>query len=847
MRHDPLPMADLFDPPSLPEPFAGWFEARGWAPRTHQLELWAHAKAGRSALLIAPTGGGKTLAGFLPSLIELAAEKQAGATPGAPRRGPHTLYVSPLKALAVDVARNVETPISEMNLPIRVETRTGDTPQSKRSRQKHNAPDILMTTPEQISLLLAYGDAEHFFAGVRFVIFDELHALSPSKRGALLSLCLARIIRHAPDAVRIGLSATVAEPDRLRGWLMPQAGDADPPALAEFVLGQPGSKPEISILESDERIPWSGHTTRYAMSDVYHTIGQHQMVLIFVNTRSQAELTFQGLWAINDDDLPIALHHGSLDRTQRRKVESAMAAGKLRAVVCTSTLDLGIDWGDVDLVITLGAPKGASRLMQRIGRANHRFDEASTALLVPSNRFEVLECEAAKEAAEGNQQDTEPPAILKLDVLAQHILGMACAGPFAADALYAEIRSAYAYRTLSRAQFDKALQFVSTGGYALKTYERYAKLRQTPEGLWRLSHPRFAQQYRMNVGTIVEAAMLKVRLVARGRRRPLGRGGKVLGEIEESFIDQLTPGDTFLFAGQILRFEGLNEMTALASRSNAEDPQIPAYMGGKFPLSTYLADRVRAMLATPSQWRRLPPQVCEWLTMQQIKSVLPKHDQMLVETFPRGHKHYLVCYPFEGRLAHQTLGILLTRRLERLRARPLGFVASEYAMAIWGLRDLSLMIESGKLSLAHLFEEDMLGDDLDAWLAESSLMKRTFKNCAIISGLIERRYPGQEKSGRQVTFSSDLIYDVLREHEPDHLLLQAAWDDAATGLLDIRRLGGLLSRVKGKIVHRSLDQVSPLAVPVMLEIGKEPVYGEADESLLAEAEAMLAGEAMARA
>ncbi|MEM7429640.1 MAG: DNA ligase-associated DEXH box helicase, partial [Pseudomonadota bacterium] len=336
-------------------------------------------------------------------------------------------------------------------------------------------------------------------------------------------------------------------------------------------------------------------------------------------------------------------------------------------------------------------------------------------------------------------------------------------------------------------------------------------------------------------------------LVKRGRRGPRARGGKVLGEIEVAFIDQLVPGATFLFSGQILRFEGLHELTALASRSHAEDPQIPAYMGGKFPLSTYLAERVRAMLGDRNEWQRLPDQVRDWLTMQRIKSVLPRKDQMLVETFPRGHKYYLVCYPFEGRLAHQTLGMLLTRRLERARARPLGFVASEYALAIWGLRDLSLMIESGRLPLAQLFEEDMLGDDLDAWLAESSLMKRTFKNCAIISGLIERRHPGQEKSGRQVTFSSDLIYDVLREHEPDHLLLQAAWDDAATGLLDIRRLGGLLKRVRGKIIHRALEQVSPLAVPVMLEIGKEPVYGEADESLLAEAEAMLAAEAMGHA
>ncbi|MEM7427878.1 MAG: DEAD/DEAH box helicase, partial [Pseudomonadota bacterium] len=547
MHSDAALQADLFAPRDLPEPFTGWFASRGWEPRRHQLELLQYAQAGRSALLIAPTGGGKTLAGFLPALLELAAEK---AQPKPPvRRGPHTLYISPLKALAVDVARNVEQPVSDMSLPIRVETRTGDTPQSKRTRQKHNSPDILMTTPEQISLLLANADAEHFFGGLRFVVLDELHALAPSKRGALLSLCLARLLKHAPGVVRIGLSATVAEPDRLRAWLMPQS-DPDRPALAEYVEGDAGAEPLISILRSEERIPWSGHTTRYAMNDVYGVIRRHRMVLIFVNTRSQAEMTFQGLWSINDDNLPIALHHGSLDKGQRRKVEAAMAAGSLRAVVCTSTLDLGIDWGDVDLVITLGAPKGASRLMQRIGRANHRYDEPSEALLVPSNRFEVLECEAAREAAMGNHQDTSAPEEMKLDVLAQHILGMGCADPFSEDDLFAEITSAYAYRALSRQQFERALQFVATGGYALNTYDRYAKLRKGSDGLWRLAHPRFGQQYRLNVGTIVEAAMLKVRLVKRGRRGPLARGGKVLGEIEEAFIDQLVPGDTFLFAGQ---------------------------------------------------------------------------------------------------------------------------------------------------------------------------------------------------------------------------------------------------------------------------------------------------------
>ena len=392
----------------------------------------------------------------------------------------------------------------------------------------------------------------------------------------------------------------------------------------------------------------------------------------------------------------------------------------------------------------------------------------------------------------------------------------------------------------------RVVAFVATGGYALKSYERFARLRKRDDGRWRLAHPRLAQRYRMNVGTIVEEPMVRVRLVraAGARRGPVGRGGRVLGELEEYFIDQMVPGDTFLFGGHVLRFEGMTEADALASRTKADTPKIPSYMGGKFPLSTYLADRVRGMLAEPATWTHLPNQVQEWLGVQKWVSLLPHREGLLVETFPRGDKHYLVCYPFDGRLAHQTLGMLLTRRLERLRARPLGFVANDYALAIWGLRDPARMAEAGTLNWNDLFSSDMLGDDLEAWLQESSLMKRTFRNCAIIAGLIERRFPGEEKSRRQITFSTDLIYDVLRSHEPDHILMRATWNDASTGLLDIKRLSDLLSRISGRIRHKSLDRVSPLAVPVMLEIGREPVYGEAHESLMEEAAETLIDEAM---
>jgi ATP-dependent helicase Lhr and Lhr-like helicase len=831
----------------LPEPFARWFVARGWAPRDHQLALLEKARAGRSALLIAPTGAGKTLAGFLPTLVELSERTRAPAGRALSLRsgGLHTLYISPLKALAIDVARNLDQPVAEMGLAVRIETRTGDTPASKRVRQRRYPPDILLTTPEQIALLLSTADAPYLFGTVKRIVLDELHALVTSKRGDLLSLGLARLHRLAPGATAIGLSATVAEPGDLCRYLVPQPPGGT--ASADLIIAEGGAPPVVTMLDTAERLPWASHSARHALGEMYELIKRHRTTLMFVNTRSQAEMLFQELWRINDDSLAIALHHGSLDAAQRRKIEAAMAAGRLQAVVCTSSLDLGIDWGDVDLVINVGAPKGASRLTQRIGRANHRLDEPSKAVLIPANRFEVLECQAAIEAVAAGAQDTPPLRTGAFDVLAQHVLGRACGEPFLQDELYDEVRMAAPFASLLRADFDAVVDFVATGGYALKVYERFAKIRQGKDGRFRVANPRVAQQYRLNVGTIVEETMIKVRLMrsrygGSGPSGVIARGGRVLGELEEYFIEGLSPGDTFVFGGEVLRYEAMAEDEAYVSRAHADGPKVPSYMGGKFPLSTYLAARVRDLISQPKAWPALPAQVRDWLGVQQWRSRVPLPGELLVETFPRADKGYLVCYPFEGRLAHQTLGMLLTRRLERARLRPLGFVANEYALAVWSLGDPARAIRTGQLSLAQLFDEDMLGDDLEAWLAESALMKRTFRQCAIISGLIQRRSPGEEKKQRQMTISTDLVYDVLRRHQADHILLRAARQEAAHGLLDIRRLATMLTRIRGHIVHAALDHVSPLAVPVMLEIGRESVYGEASESLLAEAE--LVNEAM---
>ncbi|MDE2602511.1 MAG: ligase-associated DNA damage response DEXH box helicase [Bradyrhizobium sp.] len=840
----------------LPDRFLRWFAARGWAPREHQLALLAKALEDRSALLIAPTGAGKTLAGFLPTLVELSAASGAGSKHRAEvistgrgvqhSRGLHTLYISPLKALAVDIARNLETPIAQMSLPIKVETRTGDTPVSRRQRQRRYPPDVLLTTPEQLALLLSSDDAPFLFSSLKRIVLDELHALVTSKRGDLLSLGLARLWKLAPRVRAIGLSATVAEPDSLARFLVPQR-DGQTEA-ADIVVAGGAAPPVVEMLDSRERLPWAGHTARHALGEIYDLIKRNKTSLVFVNTRSQAEMLFQDLWRMNDDSLAIALHHGSLDVAQRRKVEDAMAAGRLRGVVCTSSLDLGVDWGDVDLVINVGAPKGASRLMQRIGRANHRIDEASRAVLVPANRFEVLECRVAIDAVADNAQDTPPLRSGALDVLAQHVLGCACGEPFFSDELFAEVRTAAPYAALTRTDFDDVVDFVATGGYALKSYERFARIKQGKDGRWRVANPKVRQGYRLNVGTIVEEPMLKVRLVrsraASGSTGALGRGGRMLGEIEEYFIEGLVVGDTFVFGGEVVRYEHLSEDQVYVSRANDSDAKVPSYMGGKFPLSTYLAERVRNLLDDKRAWNALPDQVRDWLALQTNFSRVPGLRELLIETFPRANKHYLVCYPFEGRLAHQTLGMLLTRRMERAKVRPLGFVANEYALAVWGLGDMSFMIRQGKLDLNALFDPDMLGDDLEAWLAESALMKRMFRTAAVISGLIARRFTGEEKSRRQVLFSTDLVYDVLRKHQGDHVLLRAARADAATGLLDLKRLGDMLSRIQGRIVHRELEHVSPLAVPVMLEIGRESVYGEASDELLAEAADELVREAM---
>jgi ATP-dependent helicase Lhr and Lhr-like helicase len=798
---------------ALPSILANWFAARGWRPRRHQVEMLDVAQRGDHALLVAATGAGKTLAGFLPTLTDLIAN---------PADGLHTLYVSPLKALAVDVRRNLLTPIEEMGLPIRVETRTGDTPSDRKARQRVRPPQILLTTPESLSLLLSYPDATIMFADLKTVIVDEVHAFATQKRGDLLNLSMARLQAINPALRRVALSATVADIDAYRAWLAPD-GDIN---IVTPVLGEQGADPNVAILIPEGRVPWSGHSGKYAAKQVMAEIESRRTTLVFCNTRGLAELIFQSLWSANDANLPIAIHHGSLSIEARRKVESAMAAGKLRALVATASLDLGVDWGNVDCVIQMGAPKGSSRLLQRIGRANHRLDCPSEAVLIPGNRFEYLEARAALDAVEAGERDADDFRPGSLDVLAQHVMGLACAGPFRAEDLLAEIRSSTPYSALTAEAFDHVLHFIEGGGYALRAYDRFKRLTQEADGqgnvLWRVSHPRFIQQHRLNAGIIVDQPALAVRFA----------NGRKLGTVEEGFAATLRPGDSFFFSGMALEVVRV-DISDLVVRATAKQARIPSWGGTRMAMSTRLADRVRHFLAQPEAWHRFPEDVREWLEMQKLRSALPQPGQLLIETFPHEGRHYLVCYSFEGWNAHQSLGMLLTRRMESQGLMPLGFVSNDYALAVYGMKPVT--------DPQSLFSADILDHEFIDWVEQSSLLKRAFRDVAVISGLIERQHPGKRKTGRQVTFSTDLIYDVLRKYQPDHLLLKAAWADARARMTDVGRLGDLIDRAATTMLHIALDRVSPLAVPVLILIGREQVaQSAAEDALLMEAEALVA-------
>jgi len=785
---------------ALPQKFQNWINKRNWGLHTHQIDVLTNSDR-KSQLLIAPTGSGKTLSGFLPTLIELDRVNFSGL---------HTVYVSPLKALAADIKRNLMIPIEEMGLNIKVEDRTGDTTAKTKRRQRIDPPQILLTTPESLALLISFPEANALFANLERIIIDEIHALVENKRGHQLLLAISRLQSISKNLRKLALSATVDHPQEIAGFI--SENDNNCP----IIFAEPGPDPNISMLQTTASPPWSGAGATYAVPDVLEQISKHKTTLIFHNTRAQAEIFFHNLWLNNQDNLPVAIHHGSLDLAQRKRVEAAITKGELRAVVCTGTLDLGIDWNEVDLVIQVGAPKNIKRLVQRIGRANHTYNTPSKAIIVPANKFEIVECQAALEAVRDKDLDGEPIASGSLDVLCQHILLVACSGKILPAKLFEEIKQIGAYKNLTHEEFKECMGFCIDGGYALKRYEQWHRLKLDHSGNLILRDPRIANKIRMNVGTIQDTETLKVRTHRRS-------GGKPLGEIEEAFAASLTKGDTFLIGGNIVRFESLREMIVEVTHNANKQPKIATFMGTKFATSTKLSDRILDSFENQS-WKDLPADTVNWLNKQKEFSQLPVRNSLLIETFFRKSRHYLVIYGFAGRNANQTLGLILSKKLEELNLAPLGFVANDYATLIWGLEKVENPIQLFK------FSEIELG--LDKWFSGNALMKRTFKAVASVSGLIDRNLPGLRKSGRQTTFSSDILYDTLVKYDPTHLLLKITKDEAMKGLIDFSRIEEMFKRVDDNIIHKNLPHVSPLAAPMLLEVGTIPIEGQARELLL---------------
>jgi len=643
-------------------------------------------------------------------------------------------------------------------------------------------------------------EARNIFGSLKYIIIDELHNLIHSKRGDLLNLNLARINSFSPNLIRVALSATLKD---LNNGLLYFSAKKN----AVIIENKEKKAMHLSIIKAKKDIPWVGYMPTYAINEIYNIISSLKTSIIFVNTRAQSEYVFQELWKKNKKKIKIAVHHGSLEKNIRLKIEKKMFEGKIQCVVATSSLELGIDWGNIDLIIQVGAPKGISRIIQRIGRSNHKINLHSRAILVPTNKFEYIECKACINAVA--EFDIEEVAVKdgSLDVLAQHICGVASSEPFNLDILYKNIKTSYPYRKLKKKTFMQIINFVKDGGYSLKAYEEFSKIKKNSDGKFEMANNKFIKKYRMNIGTIIDSDLINIYLK-----------NKKLGKIEEYFVQNLSIGDTFLFAGEVLEYVGVNLKGILVKKTKSKNPKIPSYTGGRLSLSSKLASRVIKLINNYKEYN-FPKEIKDLLYNQTKVSSLPPIDGLLIETFSRfiGNKknNYLVAYTFQGRKTNQTLGIILINRMESLGLRPLAFVATDYALSIWSIKKCS--------NINRLLEIKSLLININQLLISTSLIRRHFKEIAIISGLIDKNYPGHRKTERQIKFNSDLIYDVLNKYEKNHVLLNATKFEAMTELVDYNKISHYINNMKKNIVYHDLEKASPLAIPLILEFNIEKV------------------------
>ncbi|POD32905.1 DNA ligase-associated DEXH box helicase [Pseudomonas syringae pv. syringae] len=806
---------------SRPTDFARrWFLARGWKPFAFQKEVWAAVKNGESGLLHASTGSGKTYAVWFAALNRFAKANTLTADNKPRKRKPpaeplSVLWITPMRALAADTARALEAPLTELDIPWSVGLRTGDTSGSERARQSRRLPSALITTPESLTLLLTRADAQVALSTLKMVVVDEWHELIGNKRGVQLQLALARLRRWNPQLIVWGISATLGNQQHAQQVLI---GDGGVTVQGKIVKDL---QVDTLLPPSIERFPWAGHMGLRMLPQVVAEVESSASCLVFTNTRAQSEIWYQALLEARPDWAGlIALHHGSLAREVRDWVERALKEGALKAVVCTSSLDLGVDFLPVERVLQIGSPKGVARLMQRAGRSGHAPGRPSRVTLVPTHSLELVEAAAAHDAVEARMIEPRESPHQPLDVLVQHLVSIALGGGFRPDELLAEVRSAWAYHDLSDEQWQWALAFVRNGGHSLTAYPDYRRAEPDEDGVWRVPDARLARRHRMSVGTIVSEATVNLKYWKKGG------GGGSLGSVEEGFIARLKPGDGFLFGGRLLELVRVENMTAYVKRATGKKAAVPRWNGGRMPLSSELADAVVEKFDAAARGEFNSPEmraIKPLLEVQQHWSGLPRRDTLLAETLKSREGWHLFLYPFAGRHVHLGLGSLLAWRLSRHRPLTFSIAVNDYGLELLSASE----IDWAQTLQADLFSETDLLPDIIASLNAGELALRRFREIARISGLVFSGYPGAAKSNRQLQASSGLFFEVFKQYDADNMLLTQAEQEVLRQELDLQRLELTLRQINSRTLDlHAIKRATPLAFPLLVERFRESLSSE---------------------
>ena len=782
-----------------------WFRSKGWTPFEFQCETWDAYLAGKSGLIHAPTGIGKTYAAWFGTLMEWVMQRQRhSGMPLVEDRPPlRVLWVTPLRALAKDLQAALLQVVEDLGIPWSIECRTGDTPASLRKRQKDRLPTALITTPESLNLLLSYPGAGEKFKDNCLVVVDEWHELMGSKRGVLVEVALARLKSWNPGLRIWGVSATMGNTKTAMDVLL--GDDAGQGCLIR------GLEPKSLVVESIiprqmERFPWAGHLGLKLLPQVIEKIASAGSTLVFTNTRSQAEIWYQAILTERPNwEGRFALHHGSLNRTERDTAEQGLRNGQLKGVICTSSLDLGVDFTPVDLVVQIGSPKGIARLIQRAGRSGHRPLQTSRVMCVPTHALELMEIAAARRSVDLGIVEPRDAVTLPLDLLAQHLVTMALGEGFKPEMMYRELIRTHAFRSLTRQQFDWVLDFVSTGGSSLRAYPEYQKI-ILKNGRYTAATSKIAARHRMNIGTITADASILVKFV----------NGRRLGSVEERFVSKLKRGDVFVFAGRRLEFVRIRDMTVWVRKSRSAKGAVPQWMGGRMPLSTELASAVRDQLDRAVGGKYSAPEMQALrpiLELQARWSMIPAANDLLIETWVSREGHHLFVFPFEGHLVNEGIGALLAYRLSQITPLTISIAVNDYGIELLCDRKIPL----APFDDLSIFSTDRLLEDILDSVNAAEMGRRQFREIARIAGLVFQGYPGRPKSGGQIQASSSLLYNVFKRFEPDNLLIEQATREILERQLEFHRLDQSLGRMAGADLHLiETAQPTPLAFPIMV-------------------------------